>query len=455
MKSADQYFRELEQRRQCVIDKLISNQIPNKLGELIPVDNDCIWHAGYCEYDDPEKFVLEEGYFLDSTRARAFQCEGCKRISTFSGCIHQHTQIEVFKINNGLREGMEFRIQMSDCNYAPVLHFNTLKNELRTPKQVHDTFVHYIVQHILEKENIWAIERIYDTYICGNKIISIRENPKIHCLILSTKPDILAVNETSNAEICEEKLEKIETEIIGQRKVRKTLARSSICTLIQILLLLRPYHFVFGGVSKDSFIFNTIPCQGRLGNIQYDSKDTIKIKDFTRSSIKTGKCKNDTRLVPDTPILDTISRHSEAKIQIHHNHKTSHTQHKTSKSIHNGSKIENSSSSIEKCKLYRLTFNLCGTPEDLESARHIHFSEEINFSLNIYLALCALMCIKPLHDKILEDKEAKKIWFSIWPHGECQAISMAQKLNHSSGSSIDILRILTPEDLYLQPILNN
>src|SRR5690606_25237605 len=152
---------------------------------------------------------------------------------------------------------------------------------------------------------------IYDTYICGNKIITIRENPQIPCLLNT------------------------------QYKVKKSLARSSMCMLIKILLLLRPYNFVFGGVNKNSFIFNTIVSKGQLGSIQYDSKDTIKIKDFSWSSIRTGKCKSDNRLVPDNSILDALTRHTEARIEVNHNHYTEKE---------------------KKCSKYRQTYHLCGLP---------------------------------------------------------------------------------------------
>lgn len=397
MKTADQYFKDLEKRRENVVEKLILGNIPRKLDDLITVDTECIWHAGHCISDDPEKRILEEGYFLDPIRARAFQCSGCQRIAILSGRIHQHDPVNNFEIFNGLREGMRFKVQIEDCGHYPQIFYNHLTNELRTPKRVHDALVHYFIQQRLEKENFWNIERIYDTYICGDKVISIKEEPFIDC---------------------------------NNFKVTKSFTKAAMLSMIQLLLYLRPYHFIYGNASKHSFIFNSIPCEGKVGNFSYKSKNLIKLRDFSSSSIRTTKSLNSIRLVPDTPILDAIVRHAEARIVITHNHK-----HKNGAS----------------CPLYRLTYNLHGTANDIERARHIHFSEEINFSLNVYLLLCALMCIPSLHDKIFEDPDSLLIWKSIWPHGETQAIKVAQKLNHSTGNSRIILEILMKEDLYLEP----
>lgn len=439
MKTADQFFRELEQKRMCIVNKLVSNYVPENLSDIIAIDENCIWHAGQCEFDDPEKRVLEDGCFLDSVRARSFQCSGCKRISIFSNCIHQHIPVSTFKINKGFREGMEFRIQITECSYKPKLFYNHISREIRTPKVIHDTLIHYLIQYLLEQENCWGIERIYDTYVCGDKIISIRENPQIPCLYSSSSP----TDYIKEHEECEEQIPRsipksnssCDNECNNTNanyKVKKSLARSSMCTLLKILLKLKPYNFVFGGVNKNSFIFNTVPSKGQLGNISYESKDTIKIKDFTCSSIRVGTCENDNRLVPDTSTLDALTRHAEARVVVKHNHYNEKG---------------------KKCKMYRQVFNLVGIASDIEHARHIHFSSTINFALNIYLTLAALMCIKPIHDKIFEDKEAKRIWFSIWPHGECQALEVARSLNHSSGTSCDILSIIGREDLYLEPIL--
>lgn len=401
MITADYIFKELEDQRKQTTQKLMSGLVPQELEQIINVDSDCIWHGGNCIMDDPECRIMEEGIFLDPVRAKAFQCKGCQRLSVLSARVHQNEPVQFFLIENGLREGMRFRVQIEDCGHSPQIHYNALTKEVRTQKRVHDTLVHYVIQQILEEENMWNIERVYDTYLCGDKVISIREEPMIN---------------------------------IDTFKVTKSFVKAGLCSLIQILIHLKPYQFIFGDVGKTSFIFNSIPCEGKLGPIAYKSKNSLKIKNFTNSSLSTSpheEKKNPLRLVPDTPLQDAITRHSEARIRISHNHETK--------------------KELEMCKMHRLTFNIVGEPKDIERARHIHYSDEINFSLNVYLALCAFMTIPIVRQKMMEDREAKMIWTSIWPHGSNQANRVSEKLVGSRGTSSEILTILMKEDLYLEP----
>ena len=375
-------------------ERLFSEQIPGSLETLLQTDPDCIWHAGFCIADDPELRILEEGVFLDPVRAKAFQCSGCERLSILAGKIHQNDPVRCFAIESGFREGMRFKVSVEDCGHAPSANFNALTKEVRTTSKINDVLIHYIVQHILEKKNIWNVERIYDSYVCGNKVISIREDPLIH---------------------------------FDTFKITKSFVRAGICSVIKALLELYPYNFIYSNVGKGSFIFNSIPCEGTLANIPYKSKNSLKLKNFAVSSIST----NYLRYTADAPLLDAMVRHAEARVEILHNHDV----------------VGNE----QKCKLYRMTYRLHGKAEDIGIARYIHFSPEINFSLNVYLTLSAFLTVPGVYVKLQEDPESLRIWQSIWPSGPSQARDVGEKLRKSDGSPLSILRILLREKMYTEP----
>ena len=389
--NADKIFASLEKKRDEITSLLMNGSIPTQLSSILDVDDFCVWHAGRSEMNDAERRIHEKGYLLDCTRARFFQCKGCERIALLSNKIHQHDPTHSFVVGSGVRRGMQFKVFIEDFpefDREKCIEFNPLTNHFISQQKVHDTLLHFIVQSILEKKGNWNVERIYDAYICGHKIMTVKEDP-----------------------------------ITDWNRVKptKSFARSSFCSLIQFLLYLKPYNFIFGGVNKNSFLVNSIQNEGNLGTIPYKSKSMIKIKDFSSSSIylnETEDAENGIRMVSSHPLHDSILRHSDCRIN----------------------KFEDE------------TFMFSGEPLTFERARHIHFGEEINFALNIYLSLCALLSIAKIYDKVFEDEATKNIWISLWPHGEKQAFYVAKECNESNGTSQELISILSRQDLYLEPI---
>lgn len=391
MISADKIFSSLEKKRDDITSLLMNGSIPTHLTSILDVDDFCVWHAGRSEMNDAERRIHETGYLLDCTRARFFQCKGCERIALLSNKIHQHDPTHSFVVASGVRRGMQFKVFIEDFaeyDKEKCIQFNPLTNHFYSQQKIHDVLLHFIVQSLLEKKGCWNVERIYDAYLCGQKIITVKEDPIVN---------------------------------LGNFKATKSFARSAFCSMIQVLLHLKPYNFIFGGVNKDSFLVNSIQHEGTLGTIPYKSKTMLKIKDFSSSSIylnETEDVENGVRMVSSHPLHDSVLRHGDCRI----------------------------------IKFEDNTFMFTGDSLMFERARHIHFGEDVNFALNIYLSLCALLSLPKIYDKVMEDETTRNIWISLFPHGEKQAYYVARECNESNGTSQELISILSKQDMYLEPI---
>lgn len=186
--------------------------------------------------------------------------------------------------------------------------------------------------------------------------------------------------------------------------------RSAFFSSLRTLIRLRPYRFVYGNVMRDSLVVGEEPIQGSIGCYKFQSMFRVLLRDFSYSSLMDGRI-----LEPQAPGMDMVLLHSQAGFD-----------------------------------LYDETFEVRGNYFALDRARHRHFDERLNFALNVYTVLCALVSSPGIRETMDEDVE--KLWISLWPEGPEQARRMEEKLRGCKRRD-PILRYLSGERLYQEPIL--